>query len=160
MDSICGYLHTDQSFTRSLAAAFAPTPSAFIIFVALQGLGAAANTPAGIGLFVANFPPGARRNQAFGVLGAGQPIGFILGTFLAGFIVQSKATWRGIYYVQGGLAMLLSVVSWAAVSKEKSNKRSTKGLDWGGCILSIAGFGLLSYSLASVFFSFVMFIPI
>jgi hypothetical protein len=50
--------------------------------VALKGLGAAANTPSGIGLFVAHFPQGSRRNKAFGVLGAGQPLGFILGLVL------------------------------------------------------------------------------
>jgi MFS family permease len=67
---------------RSIGAALAPNDKAFIIFVALKGLGAAANTPSGIGLFVAHFPPGPRRNKAFGILGAGQPLGFILGLVL------------------------------------------------------------------------------
>jgi MFS family permease len=48
----------------------------------MMGVGAAANTPAGIGLFVAYFPQGPQRNRAFGFLGAGQPLGFILGLVL------------------------------------------------------------------------------
>ena len=54
----------------------------FIIFVALTGLGSAANTPAAIGVFTAAFPPGKKRNRALGALGAGQPTGFILGLVL------------------------------------------------------------------------------
>jgi MFS family permease len=53
-----------------------------IVFVAMMGLGAAANTPAGISIFVGHFPQGSRRNNAFGVLGAGQPVGYILGLVL------------------------------------------------------------------------------
>jgi hypothetical protein len=53
--------------------------------VALKGLGAAANTPSGIGLFVAHFPPG---SKAFGILGAGQPLGFILGLVLGNLSIS------------------------------------------------------------------------
>ncbi|KAF9462499.1 major facilitator superfamily-domain-containing protein [Collybia nuda] len=133
---------------RSLGAAFAPNEETFIIFIALQGLGAAANTPSGIGLFVAHFPPGPSRNKAFGVLGAGQPIGFILGLVLGGFIVQSRATWRGIFYVQAALGSLFVLLGWFVISKDESHRRYTKGLDWGGALLSTVGIGLLTFSLA------------
>ncbi len=68
--------------SRSIATAFAPNDKAFIIFIALKGLGAAANTPSGIGLLSSYFPPGPKRNKAFGALGAGQPLGFIGGLIL------------------------------------------------------------------------------
>ncbi|KAJ6448959.1 hypothetical protein C8R47DRAFT_1265645 [Mycena vitilis] len=59
----------------SIGTALAPNLTAITLFMAMLGLGAAANTPAGIGIIVSHFPPGARRNTAFGVLGAGQPLG-------------------------------------------------------------------------------------
>ncbi|KAJ6615199.1 major facilitator superfamily domain-containing protein [Mycena sp. CBHHK59/15] len=135
----------------SIALAFAPTSVAFIIFVALMGLGAAANTPAGIGIFVGHFPPGARRSNAFGVLGAGQPIGYILGLVLSGVISQSRVSWRGIFYVQAGLGLLLALLGLFILEKESpsSAKRYDKGLDLGGALLSTAGIGILTYSLAA-----------
>lgn len=51
----------------------------------MLGLGAAANTPAGIGIIASHFPAGPRRNTAFGILGAGQPLGYILGLVLGMF---------------------------------------------------------------------------
>lgn len=72
-------IHQGDIYRRAIASAFAPNVPSFIIFVALQGAGAAANTPGSIRVLTSHFPPGNRRSQAFGILGAGQPIGFILG---------------------------------------------------------------------------------
>ncbi|KAJ6606046.1 major facilitator superfamily-domain-containing protein [Mycena vulgaris] len=135
----------------SIGAAFAPNPPAIIVFVAMMGLGAAANTPAGISIFVGHFPQGYQRNNAFGVLGAGQPIGYILGLVLGGVISQSSVTWRGIFYVQAGLGALFVLLGWFVLEKEitAEGQRYTKGLDWGGAFISTAGIGLLTYSLAA-----------
>ncbi|KAF7337696.1 MFS general substrate transporter [Mycena sanguinolenta] len=131
----------------SLATAFAPTSGAFIGFVAAMGLGAAANTPSGLGLFAAFFPPGAKRNKAYGVLGAGQPLGFILGLILGGILAQSKATWRAVFFIQSGLGVLFVVLGFLFLVKQSSPQRYTKGVDWVGAFLSAAGIGILTYSL-------------
>ncbi|KAJ7794105.1 major facilitator superfamily-domain-containing protein [Mycena olivaceomarginata] len=128
--------------------AFAPSSGAFIAFVAAMGLGAAANTPSGLGLFSAFFPPGPKRNKAYGVLGAGQPLGFILGLILGGILAESKATWRAVFYIQSGLGVFFVVLGFLFLVKQPSTQRYTKGLDWGGALLSAAGIGLLTYSLA------------
>ncbi|KAJ7157097.1 major facilitator superfamily domain-containing protein [Mycena filopes] len=132
----------------SLATAFAPTSGSFIAFVAAMGLGAAANTPSGLGLFSASFPPGPKRNKAYGVLGAGQPLGFILGLILGGILAQSNATWRAVFYIQAGLGVFFVILGFMFLVKQAPAPRYTKGLDWGGAILSTAGIGLLTYSLA------------
>ncbi|KAJ7444946.1 major facilitator superfamily domain-containing protein [Mycena latifolia] len=132
----------------SLVTAFAPNSETFIAFVALMGLGAAANTPSGLGLFAAFFPPGPKRNKAYGVLGAGQPLGFILGLILGGVLTQSRATWRAVFYMQSGLGVLFIVLGFVFLVKQPTTRRYTKGLDWGGALLSAAGIGLLTYSLA------------
>ncbi|KAJ7626866.1 major facilitator superfamily-domain-containing protein [Roridomyces roridus] len=136
----------------SIGTAFSPGPTTFIIFAAMMGLGAAANTPAGIGIFAAYFPEGPARNNAFGILGAGQPIGYILGLVVGGIITQSSLSWRGIFYVQTGVACFFIVLGWFVLPKPDSSdegQRYTKGLDWGGAVLSVAAIGLLTYSLAA-----------
>ncbi|KAJ6455296.1 major facilitator superfamily domain-containing protein [Mycena vitilis] len=132
----------------SIAAAFAPTSVTFIIFVGLQGLGAAANTPAGIRILTTSFPPGKRRNQAFGLLGAGQPMGYISGLVAGGLLAESRATWRAIFYIQTGLALFFIVLGWFALNDDTKDKRYTKGVDWGGAALSTLAIALLTYSLA------------
>ncbi|KAJ6552790.1 major facilitator superfamily-domain-containing protein [Mycena capillaripes] len=135
----------------SIGVALAPNPTTVIVFVAMMGLGAAANTPAGISIFVGYFPQGPRRNNAFGILGAGQPVGYILGLVLGGVISQSSITWRGIFYVQAGFALFFVLLGWLVLEKETSenDRRYTKGLDWGGAFISTIGIGLLTYSLAA-----------
>ncbi|KAF8190405.1 major facilitator superfamily domain-containing protein [Mycena galopus ATCC 62051] len=132
----------------SLLTAFAPNSGVFIGFIAALGLGAAANTPSGIGLLSASFPPGPKRNKAYGVLGAGQPIGFILGLILGGILTQSRATWRAVFYMQSGLGFLFVVLGFLFLAKPAPTVRYTKGVDWGGAILSATGIGMLTYSLA------------
>jgi len=136
--------------------------------MAMEGLGSACNTPAGIGIFSAYFAPGLKRNKAFGALGAGQPVGFIMGLVLGnvmttatthlltlyfvrlgGILTESRATWRAIFFIQAGLGFFFVVLGWLVLEKEQT-PRYAKGLDWGGAILSTAGFGLLTYSLAFV----------
>ncbi|KAK7063775.1 MFS general substrate transporter [Favolaschia claudopus] len=133
----------------SLATAFAPRSEVFIAFVAAMGLGAAANTPSGLGLFAAFFPPGGKRNKAYGVLGAGQPLGFILGLIFGGILAESKATWRAVFYIQSGLGLLFVLLGFFCLSKVPSAPQYNKGIDWGGALLSCIGIGLLTYSLAA-----------
>ena len=111
--------------------------------------------------------PGPKRNKAYGVLGAGQPLGFILGLILGkfgrasvdavlilntigGVLTQSGATWRAVFYMQSGLGVLFVILGFVFLVKQPRSpaRRYTKGLDWGGALLSAAGIGLLTYSLA------------
>nr|GAT47431.1 predicted protein [Mycena chlorophos] len=132
----------------SLLIPFAPTSGALIAFVALTGIGAAANTPSGVGLLATFFPPGPKRNAAYGVMGAGQPLGFILGLLLGGVLTQSKATWRAGFYMQCGLAVFFVFLGFTFIVHQRPPRRYNKGLDWGGVLLSSAGLGMLIYSLA------------
>jgi MFS family permease len=52
---------------------------------------AAANTPAGISIISSYFPPGKSKNTAFAVLGAGQPIGYIIGMILGELLRRLRA---------------------------------------------------------------------
>ncbi|KAF9493130.1 MFS general substrate transporter [Pleurotus eryngii] len=132
----------------SIATAFAPNAATFILFVALKGMGAAANTPAGIGLLSIYFPPGPKRSTAFGAVGAGQPLGFIGGLVVGGVLTDSHATWRAIFYIQAALGGLFVVLGWLALPRALETQRYKKGLDWGGAVISTVAVGLMTYSLA------------
>lgn len=71
-----------------------------------------------------------------------------MGLVLGGILTQSRVTWRGIFFIQAGLGFFFVVLGWIVLAKEQSTPLYTKGLDWGGAVLSTAGFGLMTYSLA------------
>ncbi|CAL1708737.1 unnamed protein product [Somion occarium] len=131
----------------SVAAAVAPNSWTFILFLGLLGIGPAASTPASISIISSYFPPGKTRNQAFAILGAGQPIGFIVGMILGGLLSQSGASWRAIFALQAGLGCLLCVVGWIVLPTGDISRRYDKGLDIVGAVLSTAGLALLVYDL-------------
>ncbi|KAF8190651.1 major facilitator superfamily-domain-containing protein [Mycena galopus ATCC 62051] len=134
----------------SVGTGLAPNLTSITIFLAMLGLGAAANTPAAIGIIASHFPPGPRRNTALGVLGAGQPLGYILGLVLGGLLTESRATWRTIFYVQAGLGAFFVVLGFFNLEEQPTDsKLYAKGLDWGGALLSCLSLGLLTYSLAA-----------
>ncbi|KAF7372858.1 MFS general substrate transporter [Mycena sanguinolenta] len=134
----------------SIGTGLAPNLTSITIFMAMLGLGVAANTPAAIGVLGSHFPPGPRRNTAFGILGAGQPLGYILGLILGGLFSESRATWRAIFYVQAGLGAFFVVLGFFQLERQPTeSKLYAKGLDWGGALLSTAGLGLLTYALAA-----------
>lgn len=132
----------------SIAAAFSRTPPEFIVFLGLQGIGSAANTPAGISIISSYFPPGKKKNTAFAVLGAGQPIGYIIGMILGGILSQSSASWRTIFWLQAGLGAVLCALGWFCLPEDDMSRRYNMGLDWVGAVLSTAGLGLLVCDLA------------
>jgi hypothetical protein len=65
-------------------------------------------------------------------------------------IVESPATWRGIFYVQTAFASLFVLLGTFVLPYDQVSRRYTKGLDWGGAFLSTSGVGLLTYGLAYV----------
>ncbi|KAJ7185443.1 major facilitator superfamily-domain-containing protein [Mycena filopes] len=134
----------------SIAVALAPNLASLACFMAMLGLGAAANSPTGVSILMSHFPPGPRQNYAFGALGAGQPLGYILGLVL-GKIIDSRIGWRGFFYVQAGVGLLFVCLGFICLRTEPvgSIRRYAKGLDWGGAFLSTAGISLLTYGLAA-----------
>jgi len=150
------------------ATAFAPNDTAFIILMAIKGLGSACNTPTAIGIFSAHFPPGPKQNLAYGALTVGQAVGLIIGLVLgvlclpfdAGYILaDSVRRWNldgKSCYMAGNIILssqfrgffLFIILGWWVLRKEQAAPLYTKDLDWGGAILSTAGFILMAYSLA------------
>lgn len=108
------------------------------------------HTFTGISILSAHFAPGKSKNAAFAVVGAGQPIGYIVGLILGGVLSQSAASWRTIFYLQAGLGCLFCIVGWFVIPPDDRSRRYDLGLDLVGAFLSTAGLGLLVCDLAYV----------
>ncbi|KAI0776576.1 major facilitator superfamily domain-containing protein [Trametes elegans] len=132
----------------SIATGVAPNKVSLIVFVALTGVGAAANTPTGIAIFSNHFEPGPTKNRAISALGAGQAIGYIVGLVGGGFLCQSEKLWPVIFYIQGALAAVFFVLGVVTIPADGPLARYEKGIDWVGAALSVGGVGLLTFVLS------------
>jgi MFS family permease len=137
----------------SIATAFAPNPTLFIIFTAIKGVGAAINTPAAIGILSSAFEHGSKRALVMSCWAAAQPLGKIVGNFLGGVLTSTSFGWKSIFFLQCGLGAVFTIMGFVVLKVDEKVKRYEKGFDWIGAVLSVAGLGLITYSLSYVSFS-------
>jgi len=76
-------------------------------------------------------------------------------TCSAGFLCQTVAGWRSLFYIQAGLGAFFTVVAWFALPPSKGSENSDLAvmkrvlrIDWVGAVLVTGGLGLLTFSLA------------
>lgn len=126
-----------------------------IMLRAAQGIASALVVPSSISIVSAAVESGRPKNLGFATLGLAMPMGFALGLVLGGVFVSSTLTWRGGYYVGGGVAFLLWIVgirALPAVAAESSEstvwKRLAKDIDWVGATLASISLATFSYVLA------------
>ncbi|KAL4791774.1 major facilitator superfamily domain-containing protein [Aspergillus venezuelensis] len=114
------------------AAGWAIDGTMLIIFTALMGLFSAAGVTPAVGQFGAVYRKlGKRRNRAFACFSAGNPLGFVVGTFVAGVVLQITGTrgssggeggsgWRVCFWVFAVLcAAFAGLVAWSVPSDER-----------------------------------------
>src|SRR3954451_10440874 len=80
----------------SLLCGLASSGSALIAFRAVQGLGAAAMTPAALSTLMTSFPEGAERNKAIGAWGAIGGLGATAGWVIGGPLVDGPG-WEWVF---------------------------------------------------------------
>ncbi|KAK7999474.1 major facilitator superfamily transporter [Apiospora arundinis] len=127
-----------------LVAPFAPEEVSFDIFLALQGLGAAAATPSAVGII-------------FGVFPQGQSQIYAMSAFSAGF--PSSLNWRWIFWIMAiataisyGLSLLLipplaKDIEIQSVPLGQRLKTLVQEMDWVGLLMSLAMLLLLLVAL-------------
>src|SRR4051794_4216013 len=129
----------------SLLCGLAPSGSALIAFRAVQGLGAAAMTPAALSTLMTSFPDGAERNKAIGAWGAIGGLGATAGWVIGGPLVDGPG-WEWVFYINVplGLVLLALAVRLLPESRDVSVARS---FDLPGAITVTSGLALLMYAL-------------
>lgn len=130
----------------SLAAGLAESEGVLLAARALQGIGAAALSPASLSILVTAFPDTKERAKAFGVWGAVIGIGASIGTILGGAVVNADWRWAFWINVPVGLAIGAAAVALIKASKP-SGDRPPK--DLAGAVTATGGLLLLVYGIVT-----------
>src|SRR4051794_35819932 len=129
----------------SLLCGLAPSGGALIAFRAIQGLGAAAMTPAALSTLMTTFAEGADRNKAIGIWGAVGGLGATAGWVIGGPLVDGPG-WQWVFYlnVPIGLALFALALRLLPESRDPAVARS---FDVPGALTISLGLALLMYAL-------------
>jgi EmrB/QacA subfamily drug resistance transporter len=128
----------------SLLAGFAWSEGALIGARALQGLGAAIITPAGLSILTTTFAEGRERNAALGAWGGVGAFGAVAGVLLGG-VLTDALSWEWIFYVNvpvGAAALLL-----APVLLRESRDLKVRSFDAPGAVLVTGGLVALVFAI-------------
>ncbi|WP_445529221.1 MFS transporter [Streptomyces cyslabdanicus] len=126
----------------SLGAGLAESEGALLTARALQGIGAAALSPASLSILVTVFPDAKERAKAFGVWGAVIGIGAGIGTILGGAIVD--ADWRWAFWINVPVGLIVGAAAVALIKLPRpSGERPPK--DLAGAVTATGGLLLLVY---------------
>jgi EmrB/QacA subfamily drug resistance transporter len=133
----------------SLIGGLAPSEIVLILARAVQGLGAAMASAAGLSILVAAFPEGKERNRALSVFAAASGSGFAAGMILGG-VITATLGWRWVFDVNVPIGVIVSLLStkYISSSTERLNYGNRHHLDILGAVSITAGLMLLVYSLS------------
>ncbi|KAK0519392.1 hypothetical protein OC842_007469, partial [Tilletia horrida] len=124
-DTIAGrrrtFLAGLAAFTLSAAAtAFVQSGTELSALCACIGAAAAMLSPAGVGILAGCLPDeGQFKSRAFAALGAGQPVGFIVGLLLGG-ILSTGGHWRFIFWITAAIAFCFLVLCFLVLPADGS----------------------------------------
>ncbi|MFD8685913.1 MFS transporter [Streptomyces sp. NPDC059651] len=139
------YLTGVAVFTAaSVLCSLAPSLGWLILGRVLQGIGAAALSPASLALLAAAYPVPQERIKAIGLWAGFSGIGLAAGP-VAGGVLTDAFGWPAIFLVNLpiGVALLLVGVR----SLEEARNPSAPAIDVPGTVLSVLGVGALTYGL-------------
>ncbi len=149
------FLWSMATFSASLLIiGFAPNALYMDIFCGISGLCSAAAVPPAIGTLGAVYnKPSRRKNRAFACFSAGNPLGFVLGAFVAG-IVTLISDWRAVFWVMCVIYAIFTVIAWWTVPsddvhqvKGKLDRETLAKFDFLGAFLAISGIGMFTGAL-------------
>ncbi|MGW2342356.1 MFS transporter [Streptomyces sp. NPDC001661] len=139
------YLSGVAVFTAaSVVCSVAPSVGWLVAGRVLQGVGAAALSPASLALLVAAYPAPRERVRAIGLWAGLSGIGLAVGPVAGGALTQAFG-WPAIFLVNVPIGLILLVVG-RRVLKESRNP-GAPALDIPGTVLSVLGVGTLAYAL-------------
>lgn len=110
---------------------------------AVQGVGAAAASPAALSLIATTFPEGPERDRAVGVYSAVATAGGGVG-LLAGGVITTYLSWRWVMFVNVPFGVFIII---AALRVLTETERVRDRFDLGGALTGTAGVTLLVYGL-------------
>ncbi len=130
--------------TGSLLAGMAPTFEILLVARAIQGIGGALLTPAGLALINTTVPP-ERRGKMIGLWGMLTTAMIATGPLLGGWLVD-QVSWRGVFLINVPVGIITCILALRYIP-ESRNGNTTDPLDWPGVITLIVGLGGLLFGL-------------
>jgi MFS family permease len=131
----------------SLACALAPTAALLVVARAVQGVAAAAQTPAALALLTATFSAPAERRRAIGWWTAAAAGGGASGWVLGGVLVEAFG-WPAVFLVNVPLCALAAVAIPRVFDEQRHERRGR--LDLGAALAVTAALALLVFALTRV----------
>src|SRR4051795_6742532 len=128
----------------SLMAGLAWSEGSLIGARVLQGLGAAAITPAALSILSTTFPEGRERNIALGAWGAVGGFGAVAGVLLGG-VLTDALSWEWIFFVNVPVGVLGFAL--APVLLQESRDARVQSFDLPGAVLVTSGLSSLVYAI-------------
>src|SRR4051812_32406783 len=139
------YLRGVAVFTAaSVLCSVAPSVGWLVAGRVLQGVGAAALSPASLALLVAAHPAPRERVRAIGLWAGLSGIGLAAGP-VAGGVLSQAFGWPAIFLVNVPIGVVLLVAGRRVLTE--SRNPDARALDIPGTILSVLGVGTLAYAL-------------
>ena len=139
------YLAGVAAFTAaSVLCSLAPSVGWLIAGRVLQGIGAAALSPASLALLAAAYPVPQERIKAIGLWAGFSGIGLAAGPVAGGVLIDAFG-WPAIFLVNLPIGVVLLLVGLRSI--EESRNPSAPAIDTPGTVLSVLGVGALTYGL-------------
>lgn len=136
-----------------LIAGFSKNIVMLEVFLALSGMSCAAVFPPAIGKLGAIYDkPSRRKNRAFACFSTGNPVGFVIGAFVAG-VTAKISTWRAVLWVVTVIYGFFTVIAWCTTPPDTEqtlggfNLETAKKVDWLGAGLVVGGICMFTASL-------------
>ncbi|MEA2494537.1 MAG: hypothetical protein QOJ29_2448, partial [Thermoleophilaceae bacterium] len=129
----------------SLLSGFASSGASLIAFRAVQGLGAAAMTPAALSTLMTTFPEGAERNKAIGIWGAVGGLGATAGWVIGGPLVDGPG-WAWIFWLNVPIGVVLLAFA-LRLLPESRDTTVAHSFDVAGALAITGALALLMYTL-------------
>ena len=130
----------------SLLGGLAWSPAALVAARSLQGIGAAAMTPAALSILMTTFTEGAERNRALGAWGAVGASGGTIGLLIGGALTQTVG-WRWIFLLNVPIGATVVALTPVLLTR-RPPAASTRRFDLAGAASVTLALSLLVYAVA------------
>ena len=129
----------------SLACGLASSGATLIAARALQGLGAAAMTPAALSILMRAFPEGAERNRAIGAWGATGGMAATAAWIIGGPLIDGPG-WQWVFWINVPVGLVIAVLA-VGLLHESRDADATRSFDVAGVVSVTTALVALVYAL-------------
>ncbi|KAJ7582276.1 major facilitator superfamily domain-containing protein [Mycena floridula] len=124
-------------------------PIMMIVLRAIQGIGAAMNTPTAVAMIATTFPNPKEQSRAYALYGgAGTVVGNVAG-FVIGGVLTARLSWRWVFYLLGIIVIPFAIASWFILPPHENRKHEEKPtIDWPGVFSLAVGLILFVFGIS------------